>query len=223
MVRDIIDIYNRNVITILILSLVLVFPVTFFVYFASIYLYQADSIEYANLPVLYLLVLNFTVLFPPFFSLAQNDLNDRLYKKRKLIMIFINKFGYITFLTLAFFFIGIFGSFFFFIPTFIAGCLMLLFPLFSDEGKVGISIRKTWTIFKKEHIFILLDILLLISLNVLAWAGATYLVANFENNTMVYILLRAIINSIIFPLVYFYLTIKYRKDSNFYIQEKDYV
>ncbi|ESU34315.1 hypothetical protein G3A_01700 [Bacillus sp. 17376] len=46
----------------------------------------------------------------------------------------------------------------------------------------------------------------------LVWAGSLYLLEGFENNNLVYISIRVLINALFLPLIYIYLTIKYRQD-----------
>ena len=62
---------------------------------------------------------------------------------------------------------------------------------------------------KKEHIFILIDILIIVSLNFLIWSGSLYLLSSFENNGLVFIAVRVLLNALFLPLIYFYLTIKF--------------
>ncbi|MFE8703876.1 hypothetical protein ACFYKX_25215 [Cytobacillus sp. FJAT-54145] len=212
MLRDISDIYNRNIINILLICLVLVVPVTFFSYAAITYFNELETLEYRNIPAFCMWILNFSILFPPFFYIAKMDITEKEVNLIKILSVFINKFGFVAFLTIILFIIGMLGSVLLFIPSFLAIFMIILFPLFTDKENVLESLRSVWSVIKNEHIFIIVDVLILLSLNVLVWSGSFYLVANFENNTFVYIILRALTNSLLFPILYFYLTLKYRKD-----------
>ncbi len=212
MLRDVMDLYNRNIINILLICLILIVPITFFNYSAIIYLTGLETLEYANIPALCIWILNFTMLFPPFFLLAKMDASENDVSFKQLFSFFVMKFGAVALLTITLFIVGLLGSILFMIPTFIAVVAILLFPLFTDHEHVGDALRGVWSVLKKEHVFILLDVLIIVSLNVLVWSGSLYLLANFENNTLVFITLRSLVNALIFPLIYFYLTFKYRKD-----------
>ncbi|MGI8386739.1 hypothetical protein [Robertmurraya sp. P23] len=212
MLRDVADLYNRNITNILLICLILVVPFTFFNYAAIVYIMNLDTLEYANIPALALWVLNFTILFPPFFLIAKKDATDQEVNLKEILSFFIMRFGFVSIITVSFFVIGMFGSILLFIPTFFAVLVILLFPLYTDRENIGEAMKGVWEIILKEHIFLLLDVLIIVSLNVLVWSGSLYLLSGFENNTLVFIVLRALINSLVFPIVYFYLTFKYRKD-----------
>lgn len=212
MIREITDIYNRNLISIIGMNLIIGIPFTFFIFIALNYFYGLETVEWKNLVAGFLVILNFTALFPPFFSLAVHELRDQSIGMKKMIKVFFDKFGYIVFFTLVIYMIGMLGYFLLFIPTIIATMALLLIPLYTDKSSIKKSWESAWGMMKQENIFILLDVLIILSLNVLVWSGSLYLVAGFENNTFVYISMRVLLNAMFFPLIYFYLTIKYRKD-----------
>jgi hypothetical protein len=212
MLRDVADLYNRNIIQILLICLILVIPITFFNYSAIVYITGLDALEYANIPAFCIWILNFTMLFPPFFLIAKMDAADKETSVKNIILFFLSKFGAVAFITIALFIVGIAGSFLFLIPTVLAVIIILLFPLFTDHPHIGGSLKNVWKVVKNEHVFILLDVIIIVSLNVLVWSGSLYLLESFENNTFVFVTLRALVNALIFPILYFYLTYKYRKD-----------
>jgi len=212
MIRDISDIFNRNIVTILLFNLVLVIPISFFSFTAIQYFYVIDTVEMDNLIALFLIIINFTALFPPFFYLASKDLQDQPCKLIDMVKVFFRNFGYMSFITILFFMIGAFGSFFLFIPTVLSIIVIFLIPLFTDKHNIRDAFKGIWNVMKKEHILILLDIFIVLSLNLLVWSGSLYLLAGLENNGLVYITVRALLNALLFPLIYFYLTIKYRDD-----------
>lgn len=212
MIRDMTDIFNRNLINIIWFNLLLVIPFTFFIYIAIEYFYVIETVEWSNLIVAFLIILNFTALFPPFFYMALQDLKDQSVGIKEMLKVFFDKFGYIVFFTLVFYLIGTLGYILLFIPTILAVMVLLLMPLYSDKDSFKNSLRSVWSMIKQENIFILFDVLIILSLNVLVWSGSLYLLEGFENNNLVFIAIRVLLNALVFPLIYFYLTIKYRKD-----------
>ncbi|WP_458415052.1 hypothetical protein ACNQFZ_09740 [Schinkia sp. CFF1] len=129
-----------------------------------------------------------------------------------MLKVFFTKFGYTAILTLFFYLIAVFGSVLLFIPSILACMVILLIPLFSDEENIGNALKKVWRVVKDENIFLFIDILIVLSVNLLIWSGSLYLISNFENNNLVYLTIRVLSNAIFFPFLYFYLTVKYRKD-----------
>lgn len=125
---------------------------------------------------------------------------------------FINNFGYIFIFTFIFYILSVYGSFLLLIPTFIGLSMILLMPLFIQKKSIRDSLRSAWKVVKEENIFILIDLLIIVSLNVFVWSGALYIVQGFENNLFFYIILRSLINALLFPFIYIYLTIKYQQD-----------
>jgi hypothetical protein len=211
MIREVLDIYNRNILPILICCVTLVAPVTYFLLFAIEHIISLDTVEYTSLTALFLLVLNFSILFPPFFFITWQDLNDEQFALRDVFSTFVLQFGFVLIGTLSFYLIAIFGSVLFLIPTFVGIAMILLLPLFTERKSVKDSLKGLWSIVLSENIFILLDVVIIVCLNYLVWSGVTYIVADFENNQLVYVTLRAFVNALLFPLIYIYLTVKYRK------------
>lgn len=211
MIRDTLDIYNRNLVNIIIVSCILVIPVTIFLLLAGQYMYELN-IEQPYIPIFFFVILNFTVLFPPFFFITWHDLNDQSYQWSAMFKAFINNFGYIFIFTLIFYILSVYGSFLLLIPTFIGLSMILLMPLFIQKESVRDSLRSAWKVVKEENIFILNDLLIIVSLNVFVWSGALYIVQGFENNLFFFIILRSLINALLFPFIYIYLTIKYQQD-----------
>lgn len=206
--------YNRYLITIILLCVILVVPTSFFLIYTVYYIYSLDTLEYPNLYTLFLLILNFSLLFPPFFRLVMEDSNDNAFTLALLLKTFISKIGIIVFLTLIFYVISIFGAILLLIPTIIGVSMMVLLPLFIEQNEVKESIVKVFRIIRIENIGLFMDLLGIVSINVLLWAGVTYLVVDFENNLLVYITLRTLLHSTLFPLIYFYLTLKYKVEMN---------
>lgn len=132
-----------------------------------------------------------------------------------MLKAFLKQFGYVLVFTLIFYIIAVYGAVLLLIPTFIGLSMILLLPLFVNKATIRDSLSSAWNILKEENIFILIDLLIIISLNLFVWSGALYIVKGFENNMFFFIILRCIINALVFPVIYIYLTIKYqRNDTN---------
>ena len=89
MIRDVTEMFNRNLINILLISVVIVIPFSFFILSAINYFYVIDTIELNNLMAVFLIAMNFTALFPPFFYLAKHDLQDLPFNLFDLIKVFL--------------------------------------------------------------------------------------------------------------------------------------
>ncbi|MGM8214852.1 hypothetical protein ACLIA0_04670 [Bacillaceae bacterium W0354] len=139
MIKDSFRIYNQYFLKILLLSTILIIPLTLFNYFATFYLYEnlAED-QYPSLYALFLIVVNFTLLIPTFKKIAVTDLMDgEEASVWELCMEFIRHFGLIVFITIPLYIIGILGTGLLFIPTFICFSIILLVPFFVNQEKNG--------------------------------------------------------------------------------------
>lgn len=207
--------YNRHLIKIVMLSVLLVIPFTLFCYFATYYLYQQlTNDQYPNLYALFFIVVNFTLIIPVFRRLAITDVEDDEYPSVvELLYEFIKHFGVILFLTIPFYIIGILGSSLFFIPTFLCFSMILLIPFYVSHNGVKDILRYAGRTMRNENIILFLDWLVILSVQALVWGGIMVAFANFENNFYVYGIARAILNSFVFPLLIFYLTFRYHNNN----------
>ncbi|WP_153729278.1 hypothetical protein [Salinibacillus xinjiangensis] len=215
MIRESLELYNRHLIKILLLSVLFVIPLTLFCYVATYYLFdQLTSEQHPNLYALFLIVINFVLVIPSFMKLALTDIeDDELPSVGQLIYEGLRYFGLILFLTIPFYIVGVLGSAFFFIPTILCFAIILLIPFFVKQKTVGDVFRQVGKTLRNENIFLLLDLLVIVSVQILVWGLLMIIFANFENNFYVYGLARSMMNSFIFPLLVFYFTIKYRKSE----------
>lgn len=210
MFKDSLDIYNRNLLKIILLGLVLVVPVSIFCFQAIFYVFQEVDTQYANIYAALITLINFTLLYPPFIRIALSEVNDEESSTlRELIKEFVNGFGMIIIFTLALFTIAVWGIVLI-VPSIICVILLILFPLFIDQKKVSHIFKNIGNVLIKENFFILIDLLIILSINLLAWSGITFLLSSFDNNFYVYVISRSLINAALFPLIYIYLTLKYK-------------
>ncbi|QPC48279.1 hypothetical protein [Mangrovibacillus cuniculi] len=212
MIRDIRDLYNRNLLSIIFISCLLVIPYSIFTLSMIEYVQTSIFIELDNIVAVFFIILNFSVLVPPYLYLVKKDYREEEIKVTEALKLFTTSFGYIFFFSFLFYAIGTLGSILLFIPSIIAALFLFLLPLYADKESIKESLQKVLQTLKKEHLFIFLDILLILCLNYLIWSGAVYLIDSFENNTFVYMLIRSLLNAIFLPIIYFYLFYKYRLD-----------
>jgi hypothetical protein len=213
MLKETFYIFNQNMVKIFTLSLLVVLPVSYLIQSFVVYFLNAEYISTPNLYAMCMILLNFTVVFPPFFVLAKQYLNDEEYNLKTSIISFLDNFFLILIVTVISFVIMIFGAPLILIPTLLSLAFLLVFPMIaSEELPVGVKIKKTWSVIKRENIGILGDLILVISLNIALWFLFTLFVENMENNLLVYLTLKVLIYTMFSPLIYIFLTVKYHKE-----------
>lgn len=89
MFKDVLDIYNKHLPSILVLSITLVFPVTFFIQLVVVYVYESSTVLFPSIISLCLLIINFIVLFSPFSFLTHKDLSDETVSLKELYAVFL--------------------------------------------------------------------------------------------------------------------------------------
>lgn len=215
MIKESFGIFNRHLLSIIWLSLLIVMPLTLFLYIAMVYIYQfAEADQYPSLYALFLIILNFTLVIPIFNQIAKDDSEDEeQLSLLQLLLSFVTKFGIILFVSLPLYLIGTMGTIFLFIPTVVCGVLILLFPFFVDESSIRGMFHQVGRVLKTENIFLLLDILIIVCTQLLAFGLMTMLFSNFENNLFAYGFGRAFVNALTFPVLVFYLTLRYKKEK----------
>ncbi|AIE58782.1 hypothetical protein [Bacillus methanolicus] len=213
MFKDVLEIYNRNLISIIILCLILVIPVNFISMMLVIYVSASDHFSYPGLVKLCILLINFIILFPPFSLMTMNDLEDRESGLKDYFLAFIENFSFLLIFTIIIFGLSLVGAVFLFIPTLFGAAFLFLTPVFLHSNSLKDNFSKVWISLKTENIFILIDIMMLVSLQLFVWFLAALLVDQFDNNVLVYIALRVLVNTLLFPFFYIYITRKYSEVS----------
>jgi hypothetical protein len=212
MLKETFYIFNQNMVRIFLLSLLVVMPVSYLIQSFVIYFLNTEYLLTPNLYSLCMILFNFTVLFPPFIVMAKQYLNDEEYSLKSSIVSFLDNFFLILVVTIVAFIIMVIGAPLIFIPTLVSLAFLLVFPITAVEDiQLGNKIKKTWLVIKIENIGILGDLILVISLNIALWFLLTLFVNNLENNLLVYLTLKIMINTMFFPLIYIFLTVKYHK------------
>ncbi|GAA0465648.1 hypothetical protein [Alkalibacillus silvisoli] len=212
MIKESFSIYNRYLIQIMLLSVIIIIPLSIICYFGMVYLMQElDQSQYANLYALFLIIVNFTLVIPVFRRMAENDLQDEEESTlMDLIYEFAKHFGFIIMITIPVYIAGVLGSVLLFIPTIMALLIILLVPFFVDYKKIKDIFRQVGRVLLKENISLLFDFVIIISLHVLVWGLMMMSLSNFENSVIVFGFARSLVNALIFPILIFYLTQRYR-------------
>lgn len=211
MIKTSFEIYNRHLIKIMMISLIIVIPLSLFLYFSTYYLYDylaAD--QYPNLYMMFFIIMNFICIIPMYRKLAESDIEDEEEPTVwELIKEFGKHFGIVLVISLPLFIIAVYGIPLAFIPTAISGAIMLTFPFFIHDLNFKKVMRKTGNILRRENIFIFFDLVVVVSAQILIYSLLMQAFANFDNNVYVYGITRAIVNACIFPFLIFYLTQRY--------------
>ena len=156
MFRETFGIYNRNLLKIMLIGLLVVLPVSIFCFQAISYVFTDVSSKYSNIYATFFIVINFTLLYPPFIRITLQDINDGDSASIKdLIIAFVNDFGLIVLFTLGLYFLALWGIGLAFIPTIISLVLLVIFPLFVDQKKITSVIKQLLKTFFYSFIHVL--------------------------------------------------------------------
>ncbi|MFI8688553.1 hypothetical protein [Rossellomorea sp. NPDC077527] len=214
MLKETFYIFNQNLVKIFLLSLAVVLPVSYLIQSFVIYFLTADYLMTPNLYSICMVLINFTILFPPFVVVAKNYLNDEEYSIKDSLQSFLDNFFLILIVTIIAFIIMVVGSPLILIPTLISLSFLIVFPLFAtDDIPLINKIKNAWSVMKNENIGLLGDLILVISINILLWFLLTLFVDKMENSLIVYLTLKVLIFTIFSPLIYIYLAVKYHKSN----------
>ncbi|MFD1204967.1 MULTISPECIES: hypothetical protein [Sporosarcina] len=211
MFKDMVDVYNRNLIGILLLMLFIIFPITSFIFIAIIQF----SIEFeGNLSVFFLgysLLFNFIICLPPFLWLTLRDFEDERAGLKECLTFFATQFGPLLFTSFLFYTLAIYTSWMMMVPTIVLLLFTIIYPFFSDYPSIKEMFVQAKNKIIEENIAIVVDMIIVVSVLLFLWAGMMFFIQNFNNNMLSYMLVRSLINMIIFPILYIYLTIRYRQ------------
>lgn len=210
MIRDIFDIYNRNWSQILIWSFLIILPVTTLSFLGMVYVISSeDSIAphyFAGLALL----LNFLICIPPFKKMVQIDKQDDTIKPIDGIRFFCKQFGIILVFTSIIYYIAYLGMFLLFIPTVLALIFLLVFPFFSEQRSVKEVLSQSIRAIVRENFALIGDLIVILSINLGIWAILMLFFEQYDNNLLAYLIIRSVLNMLIFPFFYIYLTLRYQ-------------
>lgn len=212
MVRDILDIYNRNWSQILIWSLVIILPVTTISFLSMIYV---NSSEYINAPEyfsVFTIILNFIICIPPFMKMVIVFKQDHSINCVEGVYHFIKQFGILFIFTGFLYFIALIGIYFLFIPTILALVFLLIFPFFSEGRNVKEVYTNTIQAMMRENVSLIGELIMILSINIGCWLIMMLFLSQYENNIFAFLVIRVLLNAIVFPFLYIYLTLRFRKE-----------
>lgn len=212
MIREVLDIYNSNWNQILVWSLLIIFPVTVLSFIFLIYFNWSEDVLIPEYLSGFVLFINFIICIPPFVKMVIRTKNDEYINSTEGLVVFLKQFGILFIFTIILYFIVIVGVYFLLIPTFFALLFLLVFPFFSDCTSVKHIYVKTIQTIKRENFALLGDLLIIFSLNIACWGITMIFLSQFENNMISFFIIRILLNIFLFPLLYIYLTLRYRKD-----------
>ena len=212
MIREMFDVYSRHLIMILLLSVFIIFPITMAGYFAAMMSYEIDTLTTPTYFAGLLMLINFIICAPPFLKLVLRDREDEKMTLKEGILFFVKQFGPLLMLTILLYLAAIYSMWMFFIPSAVILIFLMVLPYFSDEQNLKSMVKKTFTKIMDENIVILIDLIIVISINLLVWALMMYVLHNYENNIYGYMVLRGILNTFSLPIIYIYLSLRYRNE-----------
>lgn len=217
MLREIMDIYNSNWNQILVWSLLIIFPVTSLSFLFLIYFNWSEDVLIPEYLSGFAVFINFIICIPPFMEMVIKTKHDEVINASEGLVVFVKQFGLLFISTIVLYFIVIVGVSFLLIPTFIALLFLLVFPFFSDGKSVKNVFLKTAHTIKRENFALLGDLLIIFSVNIACWGITMIFLSQFENNVLSFIIIRNLLNICMFPFLYIYLTLRYRKDVYEYV------
>ena len=209
MFKHVLDIYNRNLVRIFALMMLVIFPVTSLIFLPITYFAEELSVFF----LVYSIIANFIICLPPFLLLTLKDLEDDKASIKEVLTFFVVQFGPLVFITFLLYTIAYYTSWMLLIPTFIIMLVLLILPFYSDLPSLKEMFIKTKEKIIEENIAIIVDLIIITSLLLLIWSFMMYFIQSYDNNIISFMLIRATLNMIIFPFIYIYLTVRYRKNK----------
>lgn len=212
MVREIFDIYNRNWSQILIWSFFIILPVTIISFLSMIYVNMSEEAIAPEYFSVFLIILNFIICIPPFMKMVIAYKQDHDINPIEGIIYFIKQFGILFIFTTTFYFVAVIGIYFLFIPTILALVFLLVFPFFSEGRNVKEVCIKTIHAIVRENISLIGELVIIFSINIGCWVVLTLFLSQYDNNILAFIIIRVLLNALVFPFIYIYLTLRFRKE-----------
>ena len=213
MFKNIVDLFNRNIVTILLLMVIVILPITCIIYVAVIYYSSEFEGELSAFVLGFSVLINFIICIPPFLLVILKDLNDEKASLKECLKFFSTQFGPLLFSSFLFYTLAIYTSWMLFIPTFILLLFTMIYPFYSDYPTLREMFVHAKDKIIEENIAIIVDVIIITSTLVFLWAGISYFIQNFDNNIISFMLIRSTLNMGIFPMLYIYLTLRYRDNE----------
>ncbi|QCR31543.1 hypothetical protein [Lysinibacillus sp. SGAir0095] len=213
MIREILDIYNRNWSQILFWSILIILPVTMITFLSMIYVSGSENSIAPHYFSGLAIFLNFILCIPPFLKMVIVDRQDETVKPAEGIVFFWKQFGLLLAVSSILYFIAFIGMYLLFIPTIIAFILLIVFPFFSEGPSIREIFYQSAKAIKRENIALIGDILVIVFVNLGIWLIVLLFLEQYDNNLLAYLLIRILVNILVFPIFYIYLTLRFRKNE----------
>lgn len=213
MISEAFKIYSRNWFPILIWSFIIIAPVTIFSYLGIVYVYSNEVLHNESFLAGWLLLLNFVLCIPPFLKMVKKDEMDEPVKVMDGLMFFAKQFGVILLISTIVYAIGLIGMYAFFIPSFIAVLFLIIFPFYVESIGVWETVKRAFRKMRDENISIIGDVLVIVGLNLFLWLSLMMFLGSYENNVLAFLIMRITLNIVILPILYIYLSLRYRKED----------
>lgn len=213
MIKEVFDLYNRNWLHILMWSILLIVPITTFSFVGILYVFDSEGIHNPAYLAGWLLVLNFVLGIPPFLKLVMKDEMDESMSVMEGLQFFLKQFGFVLLTSVVIYVIGLIGMYLLFIPSILAVLFLMIFPFFSEKSSVKEVIVQTFRKMKDENISLIGDLFIIVGLNIVIWTSVMMFLEQYDNNIMAFLLIRIVMNIIILPILYIYLSLRYRKND----------
>jgi len=210
MIREILDIYNRNWSQILVWSLIIILPVTMITFLSMVYVTSSENSITPHYFTGLIILLNFILCIPPFVKMVMVDKQDETYKPIDGILLFCKQFGLLLIFSSILYFIAFIGMYLLFIPTVVALIFLLVFPFFSEGRSVREVFYQTVKAIVRENIALIGDVIVIVCINLVVWLAVLLFLQQYDNNLLAFIIIRSVLNILVFPFFYIYLTLRYR-------------
>lgn len=212
--REALDIYNRQLLKIIFVTVLVFLPIHLFVFAWIVFLQQAAELEFLHYFIACSYIFLIIIVMPPYIAIAKSDMNEDEISYKQLFSKFLNPFGFLLISTILLFLIAVSGFFLLFIPTLFALGLLALLPLyFNDHDSISEIVRNAWNGLKSNALDLVIFMVFAISVNLLLWYGLATGVSYFETNLLTYMILRAIINLIVLPYLFILFTISFHPEN----------
>lgn len=213
MIREILQIYSRHLYSIIFLSIVIIFPITSLIFTAILYLNEINGLTSQTYIAGFLLLINFILCAPPFLKLVLLDLQDEKMRWREGLQFFVKQFGPLFLTSVVLYLTALYTMWLFLIPSILILMYLLIIPYYSDINSYKSMMKHAGSKLIDENISVLIDLVIVFSVTLLVWSGMMWFMQNFQNNLFGYMLIRVILNIFTLPLVYFYLSLRYRSET----------
>lgn len=212
MIKDIYEIYSRNLFIIILLSVIIIAPVTALNFISILFLNEIDGLTSQSYIAGFLLLINYVLCAPPFLKMVLVDMNDESMTIKEGFLFFIIQFGPLLINSVLLYLIAVYTMWLFFVPTLIILMFLLIIPYYSDVKSYRKMMKNVGSKLLNENLSIVVDFIIVFSLTLLIWGGMVFFMQNYQSNIYGYMLIRVTLNILTLPIIYIYLSLRYRTE-----------